>query len=988
MTDAPTTLRDYRDTVFLPQTDFAMKAGLPEQEPKWIAKWAGQYARLKQDRTGAPRFVLHDGPPYANGNIHIGHAMNKILKDFVVRANLMAGKSVDYIPGWDCHGLPIEWKVEEQFRAEGKTKGEIDKATFRTACRTYADGWLTTQRAQFERLGIMGDFDNRYATMDFTTEAAIVAEFHKFVTNGLVYRALKPVMWSPVEQTALAEAEVEYKDKTSTAVWVKFKVIAEAGTSDPGSYRKIGELYGASIVIWTTTPWTLPGNRAISYNPDITYGLYEVVCMEDTGFVPWARSGDRLILADKLADSIKTAGKIAEWIRKCDIADPGAIQCEHPFKSSDREHPDAFYPVFIPLIPGSHVTDDAGTGFVHTAPGHGEDDYKVWRNYCADGRTDFIVPDTVGPDGAYLRHVPLFAGLQVLQTEGKDIGKDGLANKAVIDKLIEVGALLARAPYKHSYPHSWRSHAPVIFRATPQWFIAMDKPANGKTLRDTALSAIAATEWHPAQAQNRIEAMVKGRPDWLVSRQRAWGTPLAIFMHKTTGAPLNDPAVLARTQAAIAAHGADAWFTTPAAEFLGPDHNAADYEKIDDILDVWFDSGCTHAFTLKGADADYPVADLYLEGSDQHRGWFQSSLLESCGTRGLAPYKAVLTHGFVLDEQGRKMSKSLGNVVDPLKIADTSGAEILRLWVAMSDYGDDLRCGPEILKGATDAYRKLRNTLRYLLGALNGYSDSEAVAYAEMPSLEQYILNRVAEVDAKVRAGYADYDFRAVFEAVFTFTTNDLSAFYFDIRKDSLYCDAPSDIKRRSARTVMAELLSRLCQWLAPILVFTTEEAWTQRNSGSVHETPWMPVTPNWQQQELRNKWDAIRRARSVVTSMLEGMRTIKTIGSSLEAHPTIYLTDKSDGSVWAAYDDFKGVDAAEVCITSQADIKPWQEHALPEGATIMNGVAVVFAKAQGHKCVRSWKILPESDMVQDADGQWLTKRDAEAVKAWESARA
>ncbi len=961
--------RDYRETVFLPATDFPMRAGLPKKEPELLAQWSerAQYDRLRQQRKGAPLFVLHDGPPYANGRIHIGHALNKILKDFVVRSQFMLGRDVDYRPGWDCHGLPIEWKIEEQFRKDGKSKDDIDKATFRKACRDYADEWIDTQAEDFKRLGVLADFDNRYVTMDFETEAKIVAEFHKFKNKGLVYRGSKPVMWSPVEQTALADAEVEYHDHTSPTIWVKFPI---AGTESADS--AIDQLLSfqaekASLVIWTTTPWTIPANRAISYSPEITYAVYEVEAMEaDLEFEPWAKVGEHLIVAEARAEDVRTHAKIKSW-KHLGALDPAGLVCRHPLADLHSG-----YGFAVPLLSGDHVTDDAGTGFVHTAPGHGADDYEVWR---AHGHHE--IPETVGPDGRYYDHVPLFGGFQIIETEGKKTGKFGPANSAVIDKLVEAGNLLARGRVEHSYPMSWRSKAPVIFRNTPQWFICM---GDSEGLRATALDAIEATTFYPAQGKNRILSMVEDRPDWLISRQRAWGTPLAMFVDKTTHRPLHDDAVDARILAAIREGGADAWFTTPASVFLGEGYDPERYEKVEDILDVWFDSGCTHAFTLEGHEGSHWPADLYLEGSDQHRGWFQSSLLEACGTRGQAPYKAVLTHGFVLDEQGRKMSKSLGNVVDPNKVIDQSGAEILRLWVAMSDVHYDLRCGPEILKTASDAYRKLRNTLRYLLGALADYDPAEAVDTADMPSLERWVLHRLAETDVAVRAAYKRYDVREAFEHLFTLANRDLSAIHFDIRKDSLYCDQPDTPTRRACRTVMDITFKALCRWLAPILAFTTEEAWMTRYGAehSVLDEPAEALPQAWQNPDLSSRWQKILQVREVVTGALEIERREKRIRSSLEAAPDVYIHDPD---LLAA---FEGLSAADIFITSAATL----HHAPPpDGSFVLPhiaGVGVVPTKAEGEKCVRSWKVLPIDQMVQDPDGQWLTRRDWDAAQAWD----
>jgi isoleucyl-tRNA synthetase len=973
-TTAESGARDYRETVFLPETPFPMRAGLPQREPQILEKWAEldlfEATRKARQKDGRPLFVLHDGPPYANGAIHIGHALNKLLKDFVVRSRFLLNNDVDYVPGWDCHGLPIEWKIEEEFRAKGRRKDEVSKAEFRERCREYAGDWIEKQKVEFQRLGVLGRWDKRYATMDFKSEAAIVREFHRFKNTGQLYRGSKPVMWSPVERTALADAEVEYHDHVSPTVWVKFPVTGM--TDDHPDELLAFRSSNPSIVIWTTTPWTIPANRAISYGPEISYGLYEVERME-TGleFEPWAKVVERFIVADKLAEDVRAAAKIASW-RRVDAVNPSGLVAAHPLARLDPG-----YGFAVPLLAGDHVTDDAGTGFVHTAPGHGADDFEVWR---AHGHHE--VPDTVDPDGAYYDHVPLFGGLKVLETEGKKIGRFGPANGAVIERLIEAGALLARGRLEHSYPHSWRSKAPVIFRNTPQWFVSMDRPSsNGETtLREKALSAIDATTFYPDQGRNRIRSMVEGRPDWLISRQRAWGTPLAMFIDKQTGHPLHDDAVDARIVEAIEKDGADAWFTRDVRDFLGgldPER----FEKVDDILDVWFDSGSTHAFTLESrADSHWP-ADLYLEGSDQHRGWFQSSLLESCGTRGRAPYDAVLTHGFTMDEHGKKMSKSLKNTVEPQKVIAESGADILRLWVAMVDYEDDQRLGPEILKTTADAYRKLRNTLRYLLGALADYDASEAVAYAEMPPLEQFVLHRLWELDAHVREAYASYRFNDVIRPVADFCSQELSSLYFDIRKDSLYCDRPDALRRRAARTVMDAVFERLTAWLAPLLAFTTEEAWAVRHpEGGSNAMRVIPDTPaQWRNDAEAARWEKVIQVLDVVTAALEIERREKRMGSALEAAPVVHI---ADAGLMAA---FEGVDPAEVFRTSQATLVggdgPASAFRLPERA----GVAVEPNRAEGNKCARSWRILPE--VGSDPRYPELSLRDADAVAWWDAHR-
>jgi len=959
--------RDYRETVFLPETPFPMRAGLPQLEPRILEGWGDLYGAIRKDRQarGAPLYVLHDGPPYANGAIHIGHALNKILKDFVVRSRFALGFDVDYVPGWDCHGLPIEWKIEEEFRGQGRRKDEVSKAEFRARCREYAAHWITEQGREFQRLGVLGDWANRYATMDFASETAIVREFHKFIASGQLYRGSKPVMWSPVERTALADAEVEYHDHVSPTVWVKFEVVEGSDAA-----------LGASVVIWTTTPWTIPANRAVSYNPDVAYAVYRVEAMEEgLPFEPWAKPGDRLIVAEKLAADVFAAAKVAKWL-KLEGVDCQGMVLAHPLANLDGG-----YGFTVPMLAGDHVTDDAGTGFVHTAPGHGADDYQVW---LAHGHRE--IPETVDEDGAYYPHVPLFAGLKVLETEGKKAGKFGPANNAVMDKLIEAGTLLARGRVEHSYPHSWRSKAPVIFRNTPQWFIRMDQPIEdevhgGKTLRETALAAIDATAFYPEAGRTRIRSMVEGRPDWLISRQRAWGSPLAMFVDKVTGQPLHDDQVNGRIASLLEAEGADAWFTRPSRDFLG-NHDPERYEKVEDILDVWFDSGSTHAFTLENRAHTRWPADLYLEGSDQHRGWFQSSLLESSATRGRAPYGAVMTHGFTLDEKGEKMSKSLGNSIEPQQVTKESGAEILRLWAAMVDYSEDQRIGKTILQTTIDAYRKLRNTIRYLLGALGGFTEAERLEPAKMPPLERFILHRLWQLDAQVRAAYERYDFTGVLRPVADFCTNDLSSLFFDVRRDVLYCDRPDSERRRAARTVMDLVFERLTIWLAPLMPFTTEEAWgTRFPDGGWNALRIMPQTPaDWQDEAEAARWAKVERVTRVVTGALEVERRDKRIGAALEAAPRVHVVDPD---LIAA---FEGLDPAEVFRTSQAVLVAGEG---PAGAFRLDevaGVAVEPLKAEGRKCARSWRILPE--VGSDPRYPDLSLRDADAVAAWDKAHA
>ncbi|MCG7493235.1 isoleucine--tRNA ligase [Thalassobius sp. Cn5-15] len=944
---------EYKDTLNLPKTDFPMRAGLPKREPGWLARWndIDVYGKLRQKAEDGARqpFTLHDGPPYANGHLHIGHALNKTIKDMIVRSHQMMGFDARYVPGWDCHGLPIEWKIEEQYRKKGKNKDEVDVVDFRQECRAFADSWVDIQRDEFKRLGITGNWDKPYLTMDFHAEAVIAEEFMKFLMNGTLYQGSKPVMWSPVEKTALAEAEIEYHDHKSHTIWVPFSFAAGSG-----------DLAEARVVIWTTTPWTIPSNKAVAYNEKVAYGLYRVDATEEES---WTKPGDLYLFADALAEDALGKSRVTEFTRVRDVAASefdGAI-LKHPFHGVDGA--EGYWDYEVPMIDGDHVTDDAGTGFVHTAPSHGADDYEcfVKRNWL-DRMTH-----NVGEESEFLPHVPFFAGLRVLDHKGKE----GKANNAVIAKLVEAGGIIARGRVTHSYPHSWRSKAPIIFRNTPQWFASVDREVGdgqdemGKTIRERALNSIdQLVKWWPQTGRNRLYSMIESRPDWVLSRQRAWGVPLTCFIKKDTLPTasdflLRDPAVNARIVEAFDVEGADAWYAEGAKErFIGDAANADEYEQVFDVLDVWFDSGSTHSFVLRDREdgTDDGIADVYMEGTDQHRGWFHSSLLQACGTKGRAPYRNVVTHGFTLDEKGNKMSKSLGNTIVPEKVVQQYGADILRLWVAQTDYTADQRIGPEILKGTADSYRRLRNTMRFMLGSLADFTEADRVDPADMPELEQWVLHRLAELDHQVRTGYQSFDFNGVWQAVFNFATVDLSSFYFDIRKDALYCDG-NTLRRRSARTVLDILFHRLTTWLAPVLVFTMEEVWLERFPGSdssVHLTD-IPETPaDWLNEPLAAKWGKVREVRRVVTAALEIQRTDKVIGSSLEAAPVVHVRDTD------VVGALKAIEFADVCITSDISVTndpmPAEAFRLPE----VEGVGVVFEKAQGQKCQRSWKIMPD----------------------------
>jgi isoleucyl-tRNA synthetase len=932
---------DYRPTVFLPKTPFPMRGDLPNREPAMLARWEGMalYRRLRETAAGREKFVLHDGPPYANGDLHIGHALNKILKDVVNRSQQMLGRDAPYVPGWDCHGLPIEWIVEEKYRARGQSKDSVPVVQFRQECREFAAYWVQEQARQFKRLGVVGDWDHPYTTMAPAAEAQIVREIGKFLANGGLYKGAKPVLWSVVEQTALAEAEVEYHDHRSTTVWVRFPVVRGSRPS----------LRDAAAVIWTTTPWTLPGNRAIAYNPELEYAVIQVDEAGEGSRAVGPRDGalgEKLLVALPLIEEFCARSRITRHT----IVDlfPGAALAgtiaRHPLDGQGYEFD-------VPLLPASFVDASTGTGLVHIAPNAGVDDWELGREH------GIPVVDMVGPDGVYLDSVPLFAGCAVYTPDGKP----GDANEAVIAAVAAAGGLVARGTLVHSYPHSWRSKAPLIFRNTPQWFIGMAQ--NG--LREKALKAIDETRWVPPQGRNRIAAMIESRPDWCVSRQRAWGVPIPIFLSRKTGEPLRDPAVIERVAAAVERDGGDVWYTADPQEFLGNAYDAKDYEQVRDIIEVWFDSGSSHAFVLEQRPELKWPASLYLEGSDQHRGWFHSSLLEACGTRGRAPYETVLTHGFVLDEDGRKMSKSLGNVVAPQDVMRQSGADILRLWVVGSDYAEDLRIGPDILKHHADIYRRLRNTLRYLLGALDGFSAVEAVTPESMPELERWVLHRLHEIDGTVRRAIDEYDFHAMFTVLHNFCAVDLSAFYFDIRKDRLYCDAADDLGRRATRTVMDRVFDCLCRWLAPILCFTAEEAWLARHGDapdrSVHLELFAEVPEAWRDAALAARWSQLRDIRRVATGALELERAAKRIGSSLQAAVEVFIPEELGAMV-------AGVDLAELCITSAAalHIAPPPEDAftLPDVA----GVGVRVNPPDGARCERCWRVLPEVGHVAGHD--------------------
>ncbi len=920
---------DFKSTVFLPKTDFALRANLSEREAQILETWqkTDLFSQLRKAHKGQEKFLLHDGPPYANGHIHIGTALNKILKDMVNRSQFMLGKDVNYVPGWDCHGLPIEWQIEQQYRKAGRDKDKVPVAEFRRECEQFAKQWLDTQRQEFKRLGVNADWDHPYMTMSPQAEAQILREIGKFVMNGGLYLGFIPVLWSVIEKTALAEAEVEYHDKNSSAIYVRFPLVK---TSLPSLKGK-----NCYAVIWTTTPWTLPANRAIAFGADLSYVALKVEQTKDNVAVQTADI--YLVAADLVQGFCEATGitqhQILQEIKGSMLA--GSL-CQHPLHGKG-------YDFNVPLVEGHHVTTEQGTGLVHIAPSHGSDDFEIGKKYKLE------VPNLIMEDGSYSSTVPLFAGARILKLDGKT----GDADKVVIEVIRQATHLLSLKQITHSYPHSWRSKSPLIYRATPQIFISMDK----NQLRKKALKAIDRTHFIPVQGKQRLKSMIEQRPDWCISRQRSWGTPIALFIHKRTGEILRDQKVIDRIAQAFEKEGANAWFSGNHERFLTPEYQLADYNVVMDTVDVWFDSASTHSFVLENrqhTDMKWP-ADLYLEGSDQHRGWFHTSLLESCGTRGEAPFKALLTHGFVLDEQGRKMSKSLGNVMAPADVIKQYGADVLRLWVVASDYTDDLRIGPEILKHQAESYRRLRNTLRYLLGALNGFEAGEKLPVDQLPVLEKWVLHRLWQLDKVVRQSCSDFAFHRLFSEISHFCAIDLSAFYFDVRKDSLYCDDLANPTRRATQTVMHEVFECLTAWLAPILCFTAEEAWQtyHPNSSSVHLRTFPIISDSWENQDLADKFVKIRSIRRVVTGALEIARAEQKIGSSLQAKPIIY-GDKSLAKL------LQLMDVADLMITSTAEVRSTPAPAHAFKSADMPEVAVVVELADGQKCDRCWKTLPE----------------------------
>ena len=893
-----------KDLINLPKTAFSMKANLPIREPEILELWKkiDLYKELRSTRKGKEKFILHDGPPYANGNIHMGTALNKILKDIIVRFHQMDGKDSVYVPGWDCHGLPIEWKIEEKYKKDKKNKNEVPIVEFRKECRAFAEKWIEIHKTQFKRLGVVGDWENYYSTMSFEAEAQIVRELGKFLKEGSLYRGFKPVLWSTVEKTALADAEVEYQDHKSDTIYVSF----------PVKSSKLKEIENAHIVIWTTTPWTIPANKALAYNESLDYILIEI---NDEGDF----KNKKIVCAESLLDStikdceIKNFKKLKSFRGK-ELKD---TICSHPFL-------DLGYDYEIPMLEANFVTTEQGTGIVHCAPSHGPDDF----NLCLSNGIKAV--ETVDGDGKYTDNVSLFEGLHIFK-----------ANPIVIEKLKDQKKLLKNGELVHSYPHSWRSKAPLVHRATPQWFISMES----HKLREKALKAIDETNFYPNKGKERLRSMIETRPDWCVSRQRVWGVPLPIFIHKKTKEILIDSEVFDNIAKIYEQEGSDCWFSDNPQRFLGKKFKSEDFEKLSDIVEVWFDSGSTHSFVLeKRKDLRWP-ASMYLEGSDQHRGWFHSSLLESCGTRGRAPFESILSHGFVVDGKGLKMSKSLGNVIAPEDILKKYGADILRIWVASSNYAEDLRIDYSILDQHSESYRKIRNTFRYLLGNLKDNFDEinlQNVKPEELPELEQLMLHKIYSLDRKFKKYFQSYDFHNLYKELLNFCTVDLSAFYFDIRKDVLYCDPEESKKRKSTLILLDIILNSLLRWFAPILAFTTEEIYqlVSKKNKSVHLEQFINFPKEFENKELSKKWDEILKIRDICNISIEEKRASKEIGSSLEADLEIKLNHKLLKLT-------KEIDFAELCITSKFLVKESKE----------DEIIVKTKKAKGNKCPICWKI-------------------------------
>ena len=910
---------EIKDSILLPKTEFSMKADLPKKEPAILDSWQKNnlYDSLRKDSKDKEKFILHDGPPYANGHLHMGHALNKILKDIIVKYQQLLNKNSIYVPGWDCHGLPIEWKIEEEYRAKKKNKDDVPVLEFRKQCRDFANKWIDIQKKEFQRLGVIGDWDNPYTTMHYHAEAQIVRELGKFLENGGIYKGHRPVLWSVVEKTALADAEVEYQDHKSTTIYTCFPI-------EKSSEPKFSD---HSIVIWTTTPWTIPGNRALAVHEDIDYQSLTINKND---------ANQKVIIAKDLIENFIQENEISEHTLNFEIKGKELIglNCKHPLF-------DTGYDFTVPVLHGDFVTTEQGTGIVHICPVHGMDDFLLGKQHNLE------LPMTIDEGGIYYEHIPVFAGKHIFKVD-----------QDVCDEINKCNNLISQGVLIHSYPHSWRSKAPLVYKNTSQWFISMEK----NELREKALEAIDQTDFFPKQGQNRLRSMIQDRPDWCVSRQRVWGVPLPIFVNKKTGEPLRDNKVIERIASIYEQEGGDAWFNSEASRFLSPDYDSNEFEQVKDVVEVWFDSGSTHSYVLETReDLQWP-ASMYLEGSDQHRGWFHSSLLESCGTRGRAPFESILSHGFVVDGKGRKMSKSIGNVISPDEIINKYGADILRIWVVASDYSEDLKIDNQIINYQIDSYRKIRNTIRFLLGNLNNFSVNEAVELEQMPDLEKYILNKVSQMNTELKSLVQKHDYHGIFLKLLNFCTLDLSAFYFDIRKDSLYCDGKDSLKRRSVATCLHILFDFLSKWFSPIISFTSEEAWQSRhqdNSTSILSQIITEKDFTYSYSNLEKSFDELKRVRKSVTAALEIKRNEKLIGSSLQAKAIIYIPSEIKQIL-------STLDLAEMCIVSGVEIKDIAEKTPSSMNFEEEDIFVDISLAEGDKCQRCWTILPEVKDNQD----------------------
>ncbi len=920
---------EIKDTILLPKTDFSMKADLPKKEPQILEKWTNEkiYNQLRDDSKSKEKFILHDGPPYANGHLHMGHALNKILKDIIVKYQQLLNKNSIYIPGWDCHGLPIEWKIEEEYRAKKKNKDDVPVIEFRKQCRDFANKWIDIQRNEFQRLGVIGDWDNPYTTMHYHSEAQIVRELGKFLENGGIYKGHRPVLWSVVEKTALADAEVEYQDHKSTTIYAAF----------PVSDTNIDKIKDHSIIIWTTTPWTIPGNRALAIHEDLEYESLSIKINDQN---------KNVIIAKDLKESFIKDNEINDFKSNFTLKGDELLKtkCQHPLYASG-------YSFDVPVLHGNFVTTEQGTGIVHVCPVHGMDDFLLGKEHNLE------LPMTIDEGGIYYDHIPVFAGKHIFKVD-----------QDVCDELKKCNNLLTQGILLHSYPHSWRSKAPLVYKNTSQWFISMET----NDLRKKALKSIDETDFFPKQGQNRLRSMIQDRPDWCVSRQRVWGVPLPIFVNKKTGEPLRDQKVIERIANIYEQEGGDAWFNSDPSRFLSPEYNADDYEQVKDVVEVWFDSGSTHSYVLEDREELQWPASMYLEGSDQHRGWFHSSLLESCGTRGRAPFESILSHGFVVDGKGRKMSKSIGNVISPDEIINKYGADILRIWVVASDYSEDLKIDNQIINYQIDSYRKIRNTLRFLLGNLSNFSPENIVDPSDMPNLEQYILTKISILNKELKTLVTKHDYHSIYTKLLNFCTLDLSAFYFDIRKDSLYCDSINDIRRKSASSCLHYIFEFLIKWLSPIISFTAEEAWQTRhysNSQSILRQVIKDTDFNYQNQNIEKSFNELKRVRKTITAALEIKRNEKLIGSSLQASVNLFIKDTTR-------EILKDINLAEMCIVSNVEIHDIKNKTKNCLTFDDDDIFVEILLAQGEKCQRCWTILPEvksnkNNLCQRCDDVW-----------------